>query len=163
MREYHRTHPWRLSEGGLFIPHAYWNMTETSLSYWDDVGFILNGRRIIVWWRHPRDLYWEQVKSQAWEEAGEDPHDRWLFEGGTRNYKKVGKTGRRKKLNSYTSREPSAAQRQYYAKLLEIEKRLCQEGIDLEVRPSWKWQRLSWAMGVSLVAPLEVRNEREVQ
>ena len=162
MREYHRTHPWRLSEGGLFIPHAYWNMTETSLSYWDDVGFILNGRRIIVWWRHPRYVYREQIESQAWEEAGDDPHDRWLFEGGTKNYKKVGKTGRRKKLSSYTSREPSEAQRQYYAKLLEIETRLCQEGIDLEVRPSWKWERLSWAMGVSLVAPLEVRNEREV-
>ena len=26
MREYHRTHQWRLSEGGLYIPHAYWNM-----------------------------------------------------------------------------------------------------------------------------------------
>lgn len=73
MREYHRTHPWRLSEGGLFIPHAYWNRTETSLSYWDDVGFILNGRRIIVWWRHPRDVYQEQIESQAWEEAGDDP------------------------------------------------------------------------------------------
>lgn len=96
MREYHRMHPWRLSEGGLFIPHAYWNMTETSLSWWDDVGFILNGRRIIVWWRHPRHVYWEQIESQAWEEAGDDPHDRWLFEGGTKNYKKVGKTGRRK-------------------------------------------------------------------
>ena len=36
------------------------------------------------------------------------------------------------------------------------------DGIDLEVRPSWKWERLSWAMGVTLVAPLEVRNEQEV-
>jgi hypothetical protein len=50
MREYHRTHPWRLSHGGLFIPHSYENMTPDSLSYWDDVGFILNGRRFIVWW-----------------------------------------------------------------------------------------------------------------
>ena len=162
MREYHRTHPWSLSEGGLYIPHAYWHMTETSLSYWDDVGFTLNGRRIIVWWQHPRYVYWDRIKSQAWGEAGDDPQDHWLFGGGTKNYKKVGKTGRRKKLSSYTSREPSEAQRQYYAKLLEIERRLCQEGIDLEVRPSWKWERLSWAMGVSLVAPLEVRNEQEV-
>lgn len=36
------------------------------------------------------------------------------------------------------------------------------DGIDLEVRPSWKWERLSWAMGVSLVAPFEVRNEKEL-
>ena len=32
----------------------------------------------------------------------------------------------------------------------------------MEVRPSWSWKRLSWAMGVSLVAPLNVRNEKEV-
>ena len=30
MREYHRTHQWRLSEGGLYIPHAYWNMGLTA-------------------------------------------------------------------------------------------------------------------------------------
>ena len=40
MRAYHRAHPWRLSEGGLYIPHAYWDITPESLSYWDDVGFI---------------------------------------------------------------------------------------------------------------------------
>ena len=162
MREYHRTHQWRLSEGGLYIPHAYWNMGPDSLSYWDDVGFILNGRRVMVWWRHPRDIFKEAVCSMAWEEAGDGPQDCWLFEGGTQNYKMVGKSGRRKKRSSYTSGEPSEAQRQYYAKLFQIEARLMRDGIDLEVRPSWKWERLSWAMGVTLVAPLEVRNEQEV-
>jgi len=155
MRQYHRTHQWRLSEGGLYIPHAYWNMDADSLSYWDDVGFILNGRRVIVWWRHPRDLHRDAIESQAWSEAGDSPRDNWLCEGGTQNYKRVGKSGRRKKLSSFTSREPSAAQRQYYEKLLQIEQRLTGEGVDLEVRPSWSWKRLSWAMGVSLVAPLD--------
>ena len=79
MREYHRTHQWRLSEGGLYIPHAYWDMGPESLSYWDDVGFILNGRRIIVWWKHPRHIYGEAISSMAWEEAGDSPQDRWLF------------------------------------------------------------------------------------
>ena len=162
MREYHRTHQWRLSEGGLYIPHAYWNMGPDSLSYWDDVGFILNGRRVMVWWRHPRDIFRAAISSLAWEEAGDGPQDCWLSEGGTQNYKKVGKSGRRKKLSSYTSREPSEAQRQHYAKLFQIEERLMRDGIDLEVRPSWKWERLSWAMGVTLVAPLDVRNEQEV-
>ena len=159
-RQYHRKHQWRLSEGGLYIPHAYWNMDADSLSYWDDVGFILNGRRVIVWWRHPRDLHRDAIESQAWSEAGDSPRDNWLCEGGTQNYKRVGKSGRRKKLSSFTSREPSAAQRQYYDKLLQIEQRLTGEGVDLEVRPSWSWKRLSWAMGVSLVAPLNVRNEK---
>lgn len=162
MLAYHRAHPWRLSEGGLYIPHDYSNMTPESLSYWDDVGFILNGRRFMVWWQHPRYLYWHRIESLAWEEAGDGPRDDWLFEGGTTNYKRVGKSGKRKKVSSYTSRSPSEAQRQHYEKLVQIEKRLTKEGIDLEVRPLWKWERLTWAMGVSLVAPLEVRNEQEV-
>lgn len=162
MRDYHRRHQWRLSQGGLFIPHAYFNMTSESLSYWDDVGFILNGRRIMVWWRHPRDLYKARIRDLAWQEAGDDPGDDWLTEGGTTNFKLVGKSGKRKKVSSYTSRDPSEAQRQYYDQLLQSEIRLMKEGIDQEVRPSWKWERLAWAMGVTLVAPLEVRNEQEL-
>ena len=162
MLEYHRSHPWRLSEGGLYIPHDYSNMTPESLSYWDDVGFILNGRRFMVWWQHPRSVYRNRVESLAWEEAGDSPRDDWLFEGGTTNYKRLGKSGKRKKVISYTSRSPSEAQQQFYDLLIQIEERLMKEGIDLEVRPSWKWERLTWAMGVSLVAPLEVRNEQEV-
>lgn len=90
------------------------------------------------------------------------PRDDWLFEGGTKNYKMVGKFKRRKKLFTTTSRAPSEAQTQHYAKLQQIEERLTRDGIDLEIRPSWKWERLTWAMGVSLVAPLEVRNEKEL-
>ena len=162
MRDYHRRHQWRLSSGGLYIPHAYSHMTPESLSYWDDVGFILNGRRVIVWWRHPRDLYKACIEDMSWEEAGDGPRDDWLFEGGTKNYKRVGKSGKRKKVSSYTSRDPSEAQRQFYDQLMQIEERLKTDGIDVEVRPSWKWERLTWAMGVTLVAPFEVRNEQEL-
>lgn len=73
MREYHRTHQWRLSDGGLYIPHVYGDMESETLSSWDDVGFILNGRRIIVWWKHPRRVYEDTISSMAWEEAGEGP------------------------------------------------------------------------------------------
>ncbi len=37
------------------------------------------------------------------------------------------------------------------------------EVIDLEVSPSWKRERLNWATGVSLIVPLEVRNEEELR
>lgn len=162
MREYHRQHPWRLSASGLYIPHAYSDMGPESLSYWDDVGFILNGRRIIVCWEHPRHVYAEAISSMAWEEAGDGPGDDWLFEGATKIYKKIGKSKKRKKLSSYTSRAIPEVQQKHYANLRQIKERLTQDGIDLEVRPSWKWERLSWAMSVSLVAPLEVRSEHEV-
>lgn len=162
MREYHRTHQWRLSDGGLYVPHAYWDMGPESLSYWDDVGFILNGRRVMVWWQHPRYDYRNAIESLAFKEAGDDPRDDWLCEGGTQNYKKVGKSGKRKKPSSYTSREMSSEQRLYYDKVSQIEGRLTREGIDHQVPLSWKWERLSWAMGVSLVAPMEVRCEKDL-
>lgn len=159
-REYHKSHPWRLSPGGLYIPHSYVNMLPDSLSYWDDVGFILNGRRVIVWWRHPRHVYSDAIEEKAREEAGPGPRDNWLTEGGTKNYKRVGRS--RKKLVSITSMKPSVEQTQYYDLLRSISVRLSAEGIDLDVPVSWKWERLNWAMGVSLVAPLEVRNEAEL-
>ena len=121
-RRYHRSHQWRLSQCGLFILHSYSNMTPASLSHWDDVGFILNGRRIMVWWQHPRHVSANALEEMAWQEVGNGPDDNWLFEGGTRNYKRVGTS--RKKLVSYTSRTPSLEERQHYDCVFQ---RLCVE------------------------------------
>lgn len=159
-RQYHRHHPWRLSQGGLFIPHSYAETRPDSLSWWDDVGFILNGRRVIVWWRHPRHIYSDAIEEQSWKEAGDSPGDDWLFDGCTTNYQRVGKS--RKKISSYTCREPSEEQSRYYDKLRELRDRLSAEGIEFNVTPEWKRERLSWALGVSLVSPMEVRNETEL-
>lgn len=158
--EYHRTHPWRLAQGGLFVPHCYTEKDPDGLSWWDDVGFILNRRRVIVWWRHPRDLYSDAISEQARALAGKDPGDDWISEGSTPNYRRVGKS--RKKIVSYTCRTPSSEQEQYYSALRDIERRLAAEGIDFEVEASWQRQRLSWATGVELVVPLEVRNAEEL-
>lgn len=159
-RQYHRSHPWRLSQGGLYIPHLYTNMMPDSLSYWDDVGFILNGRRFIVWWQHPRHVYYNALEDKAWQEVGDAPRDDWLFEGATKNYRRLGAS--RKKLVSYTSRKSSVVLRQHYDLLNSTIARLSSEGIDLDISASWKWERLKWAMGISLVVPLEVRNEGEL-
>lgn len=166
MREHHRHHPWRLSTGGLYIPHSYGNMSPDSLSYWDDVGFILNGRRFMVWWRHPRDVYRNAIEDLAWAqheaEFGDAPDPNWLFDGATTLYKQTGKSGKRKKRIGSRSRNPSAEQERYYALLSEREDALKNEGIDLDVQPSWKWRRYLRCMGMDLVAPVEVRNEREL-
>lgn len=161
-RQYHKNHQWRLSTGGLYIPHSYDEMKPDDLTSWDDVGFILNGRRIIVWWRHPRYNYSNAIEDKVWEEAGPGPKDDWLFEGSTKNYKKVGKSGNRKKVVCYTCRQPSDEQDKYYDLLRDLRKQFESEGVDLNVSASWKWERLSWAMGVSLVVPMEVRNETEL-
>ena len=159
-RQYHQQHPWRLGKDGLYIPHSYAETKPDSLSWWDDVGFILNGRRVIVWWQHPRYIYSTAIEEQSWDRAGPDPQDDWLFEGATTNYKLVGKS--RKKIISYTSRQPSAEQDAYYEHLRAVRQRMEAEGIDLNVTLSWKRERLNWATGVSLVAPLEVRNETDL-
>lgn len=160
LRQYHRNHPWRLSQGGLYVPHLYENKDTDRLSWWDDVGFILNRRRVIVWWRHPRDLYSGAIKDEAYRRVGPSPGDNWVTEGSTPNYRKVGKS--RKKIVTYTCRQPSAEQQAYYDKLHETEARLASEGIDFEVGVSWRRERLNWATGVELVAPFEVRNETEL-
>ena len=158
--EYHRAHPWRLSEGGLFVPHSYEDTTPESLSSWDDVGFILNRRRVIVWWQHPRHVYTEALWDEVHKVVGDGPIDNWLTEGGTKNYRRVGRS--RKKLVSTILREPSPATRAYYDLLKVTYERLSTEGIEYNVSVSWKPKRLWWAKGVNIVAPLEVRNEKDV-
>ena len=159
-RQYHRSRPWRLSQGGLFIPHSYAETKPDGLSWWDDVGFILNSRRIIVWWQHPRHVYASAIEEQSFKDAGTDPDDDWIFDGQTTNYKAVGRS--RKKIVSYTCREPTAEQQAYYDRRRDIQKRLSGEGIDFAVAASWGRQRLNWATGISLVVPMEVRNETEL-
>jgi hypothetical protein len=159
-RQHHLHHPWRLSQGGLFIPHSYVNFMSDSLSWCDDVGFILNKRRVIVWWRHPRQAYYDEIEEQSWKEAGEGPHDNWLTEGSTKNYRQVGKS--RKKIVSHTCRQPSDELRTYYDKLRAIEARKAAEGIEFDVPLSWKRKRLNWADSISLVAPMEVRNAADL-
>jgi hypothetical protein len=159
-RQYHRCNPWRLSQGGLYIPHSYTEVKPDSLSYWDDVGFVLNGRRVIVWWQHPRCVYLDELDAQSWQDAGDGPKDDWLTEGSTKNYRKVGAS--RKKIVSYTCRQPSAEQQLHYDRLDSLRARLSADGIDLDVPSSWNRERLPWATGVSLVAPLEVRNKTEL-
>lgn len=159
-RQYHQNNPWRLSQGGLYVPHAYIENSPSDLSYWDDVGFVLNKRRVIVWWQHPRYVYANAITKKAWHEAGDGPQDNWLTEGCTKNYRQMGKS--RKKIISYTSRQPSSEQEAHYNRLGDIQARLTTEGIDCDVSTSWKRERLVWATGISLTAPLEVRSEAEL-
>jgi hypothetical protein len=159
-RQYHRNHPWRLDQGGLFVPHSYAETKPDALSWWDDVGFILNRRRVIVWWQHPRSLYHNAIEERAWELAGPDPEDDWLTRRATPNYRKLGRS--RKKIVSYTYHPPSEAQSQYYDRLRALTQEISAQGMDCEVRTSIKRQRLYWATGLGLVAPLEVRNRQEL-
>ena len=160
-RQYHKSHPWGLQRGGLYIPHSYRETPPDALSWRDDVGFILSKRRVIVWWQHPRCVYSDAIDEQSRLEAGDAPQDNLFVDGVQKNYRKVGAS--RKKVVSYTCKEPSIEQKLYYERLSNIRKRISAEGIDLEIYPSWRQENLTWAVGMSLVAPIEIRNEKEVE
>ena len=158
---YHRRKQWRLRFGNYYIPHAYSEHTEDRLTYWDDVGFILNGRRVIVWIQHPRMVMSDEISDRARIAAGPAPDldlD-WLFDKSTANYKKVGAS--RKKVVTYTMPKFSAESKSHFHAEREIEKAMSEDGIDFEVKTSMKAEWLDWAVGVSLVAPVEIRCEKD--
>lgn len=158
-RTYHRKCQW-VMRNGIFAPHSYDETPADELSWWDDVGFILGKRRVMVWWIHPRQRYADEIEERAWREAGDVPGKADPFKISTPNYKRVGRS--RKKIVSYTMQPAQGEMRQYYDKLNTIQKRLKHEGIDFDVSPHWRRERFSWATGVELIAPLEVRNEAEL-
>ena len=158
MKQHHLHHQWRL-DSGLMIPHMY--PKPVNLSWWDDVGFILNGRRIMVWWVHPRMKYADAINDLAWQEAGDPPfHSADIFDSSEKQWKKVGRS--RKKVTSYLTRQTPDAQRAYYDKLSGIKMRMQSEGIDLIVRPSMSVEILPGCRGVSLCVPIEVRDKKEL-
>lgn len=161
MRQYHRDHQWRL-EDGLFIPHTY--PGDRFLSWWDDVGFILNGRRIMVWWIHPRMKYADAIEEMAWKEAGDPPmRGADLFESTEKQWVKVGRS--RKKVVSYRSAPTPEAQKNYYERLRVIEERISRRGrggagqtqaLGMEAREPIPGQLVGLMLGCDAILGLEV-------
>jgi hypothetical protein len=160
MKAYHLQRPWRLTDG-LFIPHCY--IEEESHSWWDEVGFILNKRRILVFWQHPRMSYNYQIKELARQQL---PYPAELTQSkilaGKKYYKKVGKS--RKKVLSYGMGSLfSDEERLHYQQYSLLVGKMCTEGIDLTIKPSMKIEIHSWCRHVELCVPMEVRNVDEVK
>lgn len=160
-REYARKRPWRLNADGLFVPHSYEHTEPDGMSYWDDVGFVLAKRRHIIWWQHPRYVYETELSNRVWAAIGPSPREGRFLDGAVPSYKKAGRA--RKRIVSYELPQPTPEMQDYFAARRELEAKLAAEGIDFEVRPSFKMERLSWAMGASMVAPFEVRSEAELK
>lgn len=161
IRQYHCNHPWRLSSGGLFVPHVYPKPQE--LSWWDDVGFILNGRRVMVWWVHPRMKYADAIEDTAWAEAGEPPNSiNDIFDSRlcTKHYKSQGRA--RKKTIAYRAPPKASDTAEYFSRLEIIQNRIEAEGIDITVRPSIGIKTFDWCVGIDLCLPHEIQNENDL-
>lgn len=161
MRQYHRSHRWTLSAQGLYVTTDFSRKDPESLTWWQDFGFVLNNRMIDVTFEHPRYAYSERIKELSREEAGENPGDDWLADGATKIYRHVGAS--RKRIVAWRSREPSEEQNRYYDRRREIENRLKAEGVDFSVSASFRRERINWAVAVTLIVPMEIRNESDLE
>ena len=152
------------------MPHDYSMMEPDKLTTWDDVGFILNGRRVIVWFQHPRCKYRDVIEDMAYEQVDSTSVDH-LGDGMFRRvgesqkvYRPIGETGKRKKVIAYSIHGKLLPEvEDYYAQLDSAEARMGTQGIDFDVMPSYRRVRLWWATGITLIAPLEVHKVNDLK
>jgi hypothetical protein len=52
-------------KNGILIRHLYSDLNKNTLSWWDDVGLILNDYRVSIDWTHPRQAFWDHVHNLA--------------------------------------------------------------------------------------------------
>ena len=161
MRQYHRNEPWCQNVGGLMIRHEY---SETRLLSWRvDVEFICNGRRIMVWWVHPRMKYADAIRVAAFAEAGKAPHSVYdMFDDSkcTKRYRLLGRS--RKKIVTFQSPPSSPETKAYYQQVHASLDLLSAEGIDFAVSPSITIRRFNSGIGINLCLPMEVLTEGDV-
>ena len=160
-RLYHRNRRGDHFEQGMLVRHDYSGIDPNSLSWWDDVTFILGKVRVAVCWRHPRCAYQDLVQDAA-HKAVEHLYpsdDGWPFGNGEKQYKKVGRS--RKKVSSYVM-SSCAGSCEWFDALRKEEARLGSEAT-FTVKPSIRVEMLKWSRYVEIVAPLEIRNEAELR
>lgn len=149
----HRNNGCEWGRGRVLTMHEF--EPERLLTWWDDVSFVLNKRRVMVWWVHPRTKYSDEISNAAWKLVGDPPEsDDDLFNGKT-IYKPIGRS--RKRILAYESSPTPPAQSAYYDKLFEIERQMQLEGIDHTVTPAMSITHLRWCTGVDLCVPAEIR------
>lgn len=164
MRTYHTNQRGTQFDDGVQVLHRYNEFAADDLSWWDDCQIIVNQRRVMIWWVHPRMTYRDAITDAAWAAAGKAPERSGDWRSDLRGRpirKKVGKS--RSRIVAYEHGAPNAEYAAYYARLRSEEDRLAAEGIDLLVSPSISRCTLDWCSGVDLCLPVEVRNVAELK
>lgn len=159
-RQYHRNKRGDLFDRGILARHDYSGLDPQGLSWWDDVQFILGGRRIAVAWQHPRQVYHGLIEDAAMQ-ATEDLYEQvesCPSERAEKIYRKVGRS--RKRVTGYTTGHRPGEQ-EWFDALRAEEARLSREA-EFSVRPSIRIEMLAWCRFVEVVAPVEVRNAAEL-
>lgn len=150
----------KLNEHGNYIIHKY--DESKTISWWDDVFFKFGSQIIAVWWVHPRQ-YYHDLCTEKINEQRPYPNLNFdeIFTASTPNYKSVGKTGKRKKISSYTSAECSAEITHHFTTRQHALNQLLTNG-DIIAQPFIKITQYDWCRGVELCLPIEILNEHDV-
>lgn len=160
-RQYHRNKRGDHFDQGILVRHDYSGIDPNDLSWWDDVQFILGGRRIAVSWQHPRNVYQDMIKDAAMEAVHHlyEKIEGGLFEDAEKSYRKVGRS--RKKVCGYTTKRRPGEQA-WFDGLRAEESRLSKEA-EFFVPPSFRVETLAWCRFVEIVAPIKIRNVKELR
>ena len=149
----HRNNDGDGGRGSVFTMHEF--EPGRAQTWWDDISFVLNSRRVMVWWVHPRMKYRDAIDDAAWKQMGESPmQDDHSFNGKT-IYKPAGRS--RKRIVAYRSSPTPDALAAHYEKRREIKRQLERDGMNHIVTPSMSITNLNWCTGVDLCVPLEIR------
>lgn len=144
---------------GIVVRHLY--DEPKTLSWWDDTGFNLNGRRVMIWWIHPRYKFNDAISDLAYENIPYVESDEDLLCNSEKIFKYVGKSGKRKKVNGYSYTRPVTERRKWYDTLKAEEERL-KKVTDLVVTTHFKVDILDWCRGVHICVPMEIRGPADL-
>lgn len=163
--------PHRLNKDGIFVPHCYSEPTST-LSWWDDCGFVHHNRFIMVWWVHPRMAYQDQIEDLTYEQCKQlstqydcrqlytrTPNSTSIFARTKKIYKKTGNS--RKKVWGYEVL-PDPARELYSCCYKIAREKIIKQDNGIIIEPSAKIEVLNWCQGVELVIPEEVLCEDDL-
>ncbi|MDZ4141104.1 MAG: hypothetical protein U1C48_03750 [Methylotenera sp.] len=158
-KSFHKNNRGERFSDGLIIRHQYEEANLAKLSWWDDVGFILNDYLVNISWIHPRMAFKDQAEDEAHKRVAHlDTGVNDLFSQSEPNYVKTGKS--RKKIISHTIKEPllssgwAAAFDAAYAEIIKT--------TDLQTTPFIKSEWTASGRFVEICAPIEVRNEQDL-
>ena len=162
-KNFHRNNQQRTHyKNGILIHHLYPDRNENTLSWWDDVGFILNNYRVSIAWNHPRQAFLEHVQNLAFDMVSEAySEDEFnllgLSEEQTPIYKKIGRS--RKIIKLY--KQNFLPDNGFIEALRKTERELA-ACTDFNVVPKLDIRWTKRSRFVSACLPMEIRGEDDL-
>ena len=156
--------PLRYDYKFITVYHCYKHKQENDFSYWDDIVFVHNGKRITVTLKHPRTDYAEQIRSLALKEAEllkpneiKEECDT-LIDKCKKIYKTVGNS--RKKICGYEAYSPYKLTGLML--IQSLTEKYSEEGIEYTVKPYIKGHHFFSGIFYEVCIPFKINSEERL-